>query len=217
MAAGATHHGPAALPAPDDSTIAKAVRRLDRTLPAHDVQVGSGLEDASIVIAFRDWGSGYTGPCGLWLTDRRRIGHVETNTHDRWRPGVLADDEGAVLAQVTRPKLASSRRSCDDLAMVNEDLRELATFNYRWIRITGQAETWSWRGRHWWIDELGLFDGDRLLADGRATEGSAWWSPLPSAELTTAIWLHPELDLDQRAVVVLAVLRRLGPPRAPPD
>ena len=74
------------------------------------------------------------------------------------------------------------------------------------------AVSWSlqWRRR---MREYAVLDGDMVLASGTACETKLLWR---KEEHATAIWLHRDLDLDHRAVVLLALLVQLGPPDAPP-
>jgi hypothetical protein len=64
------------------------------------------------------------------------------------------------------------------------------------------------------MHDCAVFDDSVLVASGTAQKLKIVWRK--DREHTTAVWLHRALSLDQRAVLLLALLRRLGPPAAPP-
>lgn len=108
------------------------------------------------------------------------------------------------------------RRRRKVAAVVKGD-RELARIATTWraetIEPAASARSWSLRWRRG-MHDCAVFDDSVLVASGTAQKLKIVWRK--DREHTTAVWLHRALSLDQRAVLLLALLRRLGPPAAPP-
>jgi hypothetical protein len=194
---------------PSREMIDKALSRL-RYPPAADRIIGEGLRDATTVLAHRAANQRHIAACGIWLVDQRRVGHVEVNSHTRWFAGRLADAEGQVLAE--------RQHRSHHVDVVVQDGRELAEVRDTWRALQCEIELatparWSpgiWGGCRT------LNHGDTVVACGRETDHWASWFR-DNRQRTTAIWLHPELSLDERAVALLVLLRFLGPPYSSPD
>ena len=203
-----SYRDPGPLPVPSVELIDKTVVCLDRSLIDGRGTTGRGLTDAPILVVHRGSRERYTDPCGVWLIDRRRVGHVEANEHARWTAGLLADADGNVLAEIEK-----RGRLGRVVAVVKND-RELARITGTWrtetIELAASTRSWSvrWRRR---THDRAICEGSVLLASatGRAGLRITWRD---DHEHTTAVWLHRDLRADQRAVVLLALLRRLGPP-----
>jgi hypothetical protein len=194
---------------PSIELINDTVARLDGSLVDAGGTVGKALRDAPVVVAHTGARQRYGAPCGLWLVDQRRVGHVEANGHARWAAGLLADTDGRVLAELQkrRRKVVAAVRGESELARI------VTSWRGETIELATPARPWPmrWRRRS---HDLAIFDGEALLACGTARRVRIMWRD--NREHTTAIWLRHDLTLDERAVVLLALLHRLGPPDAPP-
>lgn len=206
-----SYRDPGPLPVPSPALIDKTVACLDRSLIDGRGTTGRGLTDAPILVVHRGSRQRYTDPCGVWLIDGRRVGHVEANEHARWTAGLLADADGNVLAEIEK----RGRRG-RVVAVVKDD-RELARITGTWrtetIELAASPRSWSVRWRRGTHDRA-ISEGTVLLASANGASLRISWRG--DRERTTAVWLHPDLGADHRAVVLLALLRRLGPPTPPP-
>ena len=206
-----SYRDPGPLPVPSLELIDKTVACLDQSLIDGRGTTGRSLADAPIVVVHRGSRQRYTDPCGVWLIDRRRVGRVEANEHAPGTAGLLADADGNVLAEIEK-----RGRLGRVLAVVKND-RELARITGTWrsetIDLAASTRSWTvrWRRR---THDRAICEGTVLLASATGQALRITWRE--RREHTTAVWLHRDLRTDQRAVVLLALLRRLGPPTPPP-
>ncbi len=121
----------------------------------------------------------------------------------------------------------TTMRRLDELEWVAAGDRVLATFppkseedketDFEIIELFAPARRWSLQVKDKpptsgaFMAFAQVMDGDVVVAYGRAVGPAKRWL-WGDTTLTTALSLHPDLDLDQRVVVLLAMLRWIGPP-----
>jgi hypothetical protein len=205
---------------------------IDRALGGLQVPLNTGcapgvsVADGLILIAHRGAHQGLSERCGIWTVDQRLVGYA--GPHSSWLGGRVALVGAGQLTDADgRPPLAEHRKRPRDPGrrfrlggwldeVVTDGSRRLATIRYDWIGTIIEpappSNSWRFQVRQ---NRCSVSEGGIVLATGHRTrQGGRMWS---SEEPTTAIALHPKLDLDQRAVILLVALGCLGPPDPPPD
>jgi hypothetical protein len=200
---------PGSLPAPTRELIDEALERLYDPWPVPPSSSGTTLQNAPVVIVYRDARQWYDDPLGIWTVDQHHLGHLEVTHYSEWRVGLVADAGGVVLGEFGW--------RTGQVVVVKGD-REIARAHWRTdhrvvVQLAG-APNLDWLGSGW-HSGWSVYAGTVLLAVGRTSYPKLLGKKGP--ELAMPIWLHPELDLERRSVALLVLLGLLGPPLAPLD
>ena len=176
---------------------------------------GVGIADAPILIVHRGEHQNLSDRCGIWTVDRRLVGYVGPGPLSQWVVGRVDDAAGRLLGERLSQRPRSWRLALPPDSVMSGS-RLLATIRYirgrTEIELSPSARSWTFGLRRGWCT---VTDGEVVLATGRRRRTR--WSWLVGKEPTTALTLHPTLDLDQRVVILLLVIGSLGPPDAEPD
>ena len=198
---------------PSRDEIDRALACLDPSL-AGSHATGVGIADAPILVVHRGDHQNLSDRCGIWTVDRGLVGYVGTSAQSQWVVGRVDDAAGRLLGERVSQLRSWHQALSTDCVMSGSQL--LATIRYirgrTEIELSPSTRSWTGGERRGWYT---VTDGEVVLATGRRRRTR--WSFLVGKEPTTALTLHPTLDLDQRVVVLLLVIGLLGPPDAEPD